>query len=200
MTRLKRDFFERDTAAVARDLLGRLLVHEIDGQRVSGRVVEAEAYMGWDDRASHGFGRITSRNKLMFGLAGFSYVYFIYGNYWMFNVVAKPPGVDYAGAVLIRALEPVEGLEIQAARRKSRSQREWTSGPGRLVLAMGINSASNGVDLTVADSRLYFELGQPIPDEAVCSGPRVGLGRNVPETWKNKAWRFWVAGNPYVSK
>lgn len=200
MTRLKREFFERDAPVVARDLLGRVLVHQIEVQRVSGRVVETEAYMGWDDRASHGYGRITPRNKIMFGPAGVSYVYFIYGNYWMFNVVAKPPCVDYAGAVLIRALEPVEGLEIQAARRKGHPQREWTSGPARLALAMGIGAALNGVDLTQTNSALYFEAGSPVSDKEAHSGPRVGLGSNVPEPWISKSWRFWIAGNRYVSR
>ena len=200
MTRLKREFFERDARVVARDLLGRVLVHQIDDQRVSGRVVETEAYMGWDDRASHGYGRITPRNKIMFGTAGVSYVYFIYGNYWMFNIVAKLSHVDYAGAVLIRALEPLEGLEIQAARREGRPQRDWTSGPARLVLAMGIDSALNGVDLTQPDSSLYFETGNPVLDKEVHCGPRVGLGSNVPEPWNSKPWRFWIAGNRYVSR
>src|SRR5688572_15517680 len=117
MTQLQRAFFERDTPQVARDLLGRLLVHEVNGQRVSGTVVEAEAYMGWDDEASHGFGRVTPRNKVMFGPASVSYIYLIYGNHYMLNVVAKPPRVDYAGAILIRAIEPVGGLQFMAQQR-----------------------------------------------------------------------------------
>jgi DNA-3-methyladenine glycosylase len=200
MPRLDRAFFERDTAQVARDLLGQHLVHEIDGQRISGRIVEAEAYMGWDDQASHGFGRVTPRNTVMFGPAGVSYVYIIYGFHYMLNVVAKPPDADFAGAILIRALEPVEGLQIMARYRTGRPQKQWTNGPGRLAQALGIDKSLSGIDITSKSSPLYFEPGTIIPDSEVSAGPRVGLGRKVGEPWLSKAWRFWITGNPYISK
>jgi DNA-3-methyladenine glycosylase len=200
MTRLERAFFERDTVQVARDLLGRLLVREVDGQRVSGTVVEAEAYRGWDDQASHGFGRITPRNKVMFGPAGVSYVYLIYGNHFMLNVVAKPLSADYAAAILIRAIEPVEGLQFMSQRRKERPPKQWTNGPGRLAQALGIDGSLNNIDVTGEASMLYFEAGTPVPDSALSTGPRVGLGRKVSEPWLSKAWRFWITGNPYISR
>jgi DNA-3-methyladenine glycosylase len=198
MSRLERAFFARDTRRVARDLLGRLLVREIDGQRLAGRIVEVEAYTGWGDMASHGHRGKTRRNAVMFGEVGFSYVYFTYGMHWLLNVVAKLPGVDYPAAVLIRAVEPLEGLDQIAARRAGRPLREWTSGPARLTMAFGIDGALNGIDMTAADSPLYFEPGARVPDALVIRGPRVGI--NVPEPWQSKPWRYRVSGNPYVSR
>lgn len=200
MHRLDRAFFERDTVIVARDLLGRLLVHDVDGQRVAGRIVETEAYTGWEDSASHAHRGETQRNQVMFGLAGISYIYLIYGNYWLLNVIAKPRGVEYPAAVLIRALEPVEGLEIMAAHRPGRPMRDWTNGPGRLTLAMGIDQLMNHQDMVDLHSALYFEGGQPMAESEVKAGPRVGLGKAVAEPWKSQAWRFFIANSPYVSK
>lgn len=198
MTQLQREFFERDTLDVARDLLGQMLVHEVDGYRVAGRVVECEAYTGWGDMASHGYRGPTPRNAVMFGTPGVSYIYLIYGMYWLLNVVAKPPGVDYPAAVLLRAVEPVEGLDYMAAQRDGRRQTEWTSGPGRLTMALGIDRSLHGLDLTAPGSPLRFETGEPLPDDAVVTGPRIGL--NVPEPWFSQPWRFWERSNPYVSR
>ncbi|MEJ2148433.1 MAG: DNA-3-methyladenine glycosylase [Chloroflexota bacterium] len=199
MSRLDQSFFARDTVTVARSLLGQVLVHESAEGRAAGRIVEAEAYSGWDDRASHGHRGRTPRNAVMFGPVGFSYVYFIYGRYWMLNVIAKPPGVEYPAAVLLRALEPLSGLELMANRRSGRPQKEWTSGPGRLTLALGIDETHNQLDLTAADSPLYFEDGGSTDSLQISSGPRVGLG-TVPEPWKSRPWRFWIADNAYVSR
>lgn len=200
MSRLDRAFFERDTVEVAKDLLGRLLVRTIDGERVSGRIVETEAYSGFEDAASHAYGRMTPRNAVMFGEVGISYIYFIYGKYWMLNVIAKPRGVEYPAAILIRAVEPVEGLEIMAAQRSEREMREWTNGPARLVLALNIDPTLNGIDMTALDSPLHFEAGEPVPSTIIRTGARVGLGQKVPEPWKSHPWRFWVDGSPYISK
>jgi DNA-3-methyladenine glycosylase len=198
MSRLTHAFFARDTLTTTRDLLGCLLVHEIDGQRVAGQVVEAEAYTGHDDLASHAARGKTPRNAVMFGPAGISYIYLIYGMYWLLNVVAKPDGVDYPAAILIRALEPVEGLQFMAARRTGRRRVEWTSGPGRLTLAMGIGQSLNGIDMTAPGSPLFFEEGIDIPGSQVQTGPRIGL--NVPEPWQSMPWRFWIKDNPFVSR
>jgi DNA-3-methyladenine glycosylase len=135
----------------------------------------------------------------MFGPVGVSYVYFTYGMHWLLNVIAKPPGADYGAAVLLRALEPLEGLEIVAARRVGRPPREWTSGPARLTAAFGIDGSHNQSDMTAPDSPLFFEEGDPVADEAVRTGARVGIG-GVPEPWRSMPWRFWLAGNPYVSR
>lgn len=198
MPRLGRDFFAREALAVVRDLLGCTLVHVTDGQRVAGRVVEVEAYTGWDDPASHGHRGRTPRNAVMFGPAGVSYVYFCYGVHWMLNVVARPPGVDYPAAILLRAVQPVEGLEIIAGRRRGRPQSEWTNGPARLTQALGIDRRQDGLDMTRPDSTLYFEPGQPVAEEAVRRGPRIGI--NVPEPARSYPWRLWIADNPYVSR
>jgi DNA-3-methyladenine glycosylase len=200
LDQLDRSFFERNTAEVAQDLLGRILVRTLNGDRLAGRIVETEAYSGFEDAASHAYGRMTPRNAVMFGLSGISYIYFIYGKYWMLNVIAKPRGVEYPAAILIRAVEPVEGLEIMATRRSERSQREWTNGPARLVLALGIDPLLNGIDMTAPDSPLHFEAGEPVLSSSIRSGARVGLGQKVPEPWKSHPWRFWVDGSPYISK
>ena len=199
MAKLERVFFTRPTPEVARALLGQTLVHVIDGQRISGMVVEAEAYGGWDDQGSHGHRGITPRTRVMFGPPGVSYVYFIYGNYWMFNVVAKPADVDYSGAVLIRAIEPLEGEPIMAANRNQRARREWTSGPAKLAMALGIDKSLNERDLTDPASPLFFEEGPTIPEEQVQTGPRIGL-ESVAEPWRSIAWRFWIDGNEFVSR
>jgi len=199
MPRLTRSFFTRPTVDTARDLLGCVLVHQTAEGRISGRIVETEAYSGFDDQASHGYRGKTERNAAMFGTPGISYVYFIYGIYWMFNVIARPAGVEYPGAILIRALEPLEGLDIMAANRAGRRPLEWTNGPAKLTLAMDIDKRHDGLDLTGADSALYFEAGALRPGETIQSGPRVGLGRAVGEPWLSKPWRFYLKDHRYVS-
>jgi DNA-3-methyladenine glycosylase len=195
---LPASFYAQSALTVARQLLGARLVRVLpDGQRLSGRIVETEAYTGLDDLASHGHSRRTPRNAVMYGPPGRAYVYFTYGNYWMLNVVAEPDG-DPA-AVLIRAIEPLEGLEEMAARRPGRGPCEWTSGPGKLVLALGISGAQNTVDLTTTNAGLWIEPDATVPDEQARAGPRIGLN-TTPEPWLSLPWRFWVRGNPYVSK
>ncbi len=198
MSRLPHEFFARDTLAAARDLLGCLLVHEIDGQRVAGRIVEVEAYTGHDDLASHAARGKTPRNAVMFGPPGVSYIYLIYGMYRLLNVIARPDGVDYPAAILIRALEPVEGLQFMAACRTGRRRVEWTSGPGRLTMALAIDQTLNGIDLTAPGSPLFFEEGISVPGDQVQTGPRIGI--NVPEPWQGMPWRFWVRDNLFVSR
>lgn len=198
MTRLPRAFFARDTLAVARGLLGQILVHETPDGRAAGRVVEVEAYTGWDDAASHGHRGITPRNAVMFGESGIAYVYLCYGVHWMMNVIARPPGVDYPAAVLIRALEPNEGLHLMGQRRAGRPQRDWTNGPGRLTLALGIGKAQDGADTAGPESALYWERGEPVPDEQVERGPRIGI--DVTEPSRSLPWRLWIKDNPHVSR
>lgn len=195
MDSLPRSFYDRPTLQVARDLLGRVLVRVLDGSRIAGRIVEVEAYIGQDDQACHArFGR-TARNAVMFGPPGFAYVYFTYGMHWMLNAVTEPAGQP--AAVLIRAIEPLEGQARIAAHRAGRPPREWTAGPARLTRALRIDGSLNGADLT--DGILFVEAGQPVPDNAVKTGPRIGL-YNTPEPWKSLPWRFWLEGSPYVSK
>jgi DNA-3-methyladenine glycosylase len=201
MTRLDRAFFARHTVEVARDLLGCLLVRQVNGTLIAGRIVETEAYFGQEDAACHGYRGKTRRAGPLFEEPGRAYVYLIYGMYWLANVVAKPPGLpDDPGAVLFRALEPVEGLEHLAANRPGRPMREWTSGPGRLTQALGVDDRHHRLDLTAPDSPLYLMQGERHPGEEIESGPRVGLGKAVYEPWLSMPWRFWIAGNPHVSK
>ena len=197
MNRLPRDFYTRSNVLeVARDLLGKkLVVPRRDGARVAGIIVETEAYRGPEDRASHAYnGRRTNRTETMYGIGGTAYVYFIYGMYHQFNVVTNVAGVPHA--ILVRAVEPSEGLDIMRRRRKGRSERELTSGPGRLCLAMGIDRKFDQADLL--GERVWIEAGVSISPRQIARGPRVGI--DYAEAWVMKPWRFWVRDNPFVSK
>ncbi len=192
---LPRSFFARPVLTVARELLGHLLVHDSPQGRTVGRIVETEAYRGRDDPASHAF-RLTPRSAIMAGPPAIAYVYFTYGNHFCVNVVAESAGV--AGAVLLRALEPLDGIEVMARRRRLRSAsgrldlRHLASGPGRLTQAMGIDRAHNGSDLTAPP--LFIAHGRP-GLFVVNAGPRVGV-RSATE----RPWRFVIQGNPFVSR
>ncbi len=196
--RLDREFYAQEATVVARALLGAVLARRIDGQTVSGRIVETEAYRTVEDLASHGRRARTARNRPMYGPPGHAYVYLIYGRYWLFNAVCEP--VDHPAAVLVRALEPLEGAAIMAANRPGHPRRTWTNGPGRLALALAITGAHNTADLTAPGAELWIEAGEPVPDEAVQTGPRIGLGKHVAEPWLSQPWRWWVRDNGYVSR
>jgi len=196
MARLGRDFFARDTLVVARELLGRRLVHVLNEQRLSGRIVEVEAYIGEEDRASHARCGPTRRNAPMYGLPGHAYVYLIYGMHHCFNVVTGREGLP--AAVLVRALEPLEGIEEMRERRGGRSDLPLTSGPARLCQALGIDRQFDGADLCAPDAWLFLEEDTSIPDEDVAVSPRVGVrGDEVAVTIP---WRFYVRDNPYISR
>jgi DNA-3-methyladenine glycosylase len=187
--RLSRDFFARPTLAVARAVLGMRLVRIQDGQRISGVITEAEAYIGQTDLGCHARAGRTPRTSVMYGPPGHAYVYFTYGMHWMLNFVTEAEG--FPAAVLIRAMHPLEGLEVIAARRTGRAQAIWTDGPAKLCQALGIDGRLNGVDLCAPQAELFVEQGDPISDECVTIGPRVGL-TSVPEPWKSMPWRFLV--------
>jgi len=196
MSRLSRDFFTRDTLAVARDLLGQRLVRVLDGARLSGRIVEVEAYVGEEDQACHARCGRTERNAPMYGPPGHAYVYFIYGMHHCLNVVTGEEG--YPAAVLIRALEPLEGIEEMRARRGDRPDVQLTSGPARLCQALDIDRQFDGADLCAPDARVFLEEGIPIPDDAAATGPRVGVrGDEVAVT---VPWRFYARDSRYVSR
>ncbi|HEV2905598.1 MAG TPA: DNA-3-methyladenine glycosylase [Pyrinomonadaceae bacterium] len=195
--KLPREFYARsDVLEVARDLLGKKLVVPIrNGTRVAGIIVETEAYRGPEDRASHAYGgRRTNRTETMYGLGGTSYVYFVYGMYNQFNVVTNVESVPHA--VLVRALEPVEGLDIIRRRRPGRSEYEWTSGPGRLCVALGIDRRLDKADLL--GDRVWLEEGISISPRQIARGPRIGI--DYAEQWVTKPWRFWIKDNPFVSR
>ena len=184
---LSRDFYDRPTLKVARDLIGTRLVRMRDGRRLAGLITETEAYVGEKDLGSHAKAGRTPRTQVMFGPPGHAYVYFTYGNHWMLNTVTEREEV--AGAVLIRAIQPVEGVDVILQRRSGRD----TFGPGKLAQALDITGAENGIDLTRNNGRLWIEVGPPVPDKLVTKGPRVGL-YTVPEPWKSKPYRFLVKG------
>ncbi len=186
---LSRAFFARNSLAVAKDLLGHLLVHETPRGRLVGRIVEAEAYRGPKDPASHAYKR-TTRSEIMWGRPGTAYVYFSYGNHYCMNVVTEPEGT--AGAVLLRAVEPVEGVEIMRRNRGVGGDRLLTSGPGRLTQAMGIGREHDGVDLTRPPLYLARGRTRPVP---VATSPRVGI-----RVATDRPWRFYIPGNPCVSR
>jgi len=194
--RLKRAFFARDTLTVTRELMGQRLVRVLDGKRTSGRIVEVEAYIGEDDQASHARPGRTRRNAPMYGPPGHAYVYFIYGMHHCLNIVTEWEG--YPAAVLVRALEPLEGVEAMRARRDGRPDVQLTSGPARLCQALDIDRRFDGADLCVPDALLFLEEDAPIPDGAVAASPRVGVrGDEVAVT---VPWRFYVLDNQYVSR
>jgi DNA-3-methyladenine glycosylase len=196
MSRLSRDFFARDTLTVARELLGQRLVHILDGQRLSGRIVEVEAYVGEADQACHARCGRTERNAPMYGPPGHAYVYLVYGMHHCLNVVTGREG--YPAAVLVRALEPLEGIEGMRARRGDRPDAQLTSGPARLCQALDIDRRFDGADLCAPDAPVFLEEGIPIPGDAVATGPRIGVrGDQVAIT---NPWRFYVRENRYVSR
>ncbi|HSB02238.1 MAG TPA: DNA-3-methyladenine glycosylase [Anaerolineales bacterium] len=180
---LSRDFYNRPTLKVARDLIGTRLVRILDGVKLVGLITEAEAYIGETDLACHAKAGRTPRTAVMYEEPGHAYVYFTYGNHWMFNVVTEREG--FPAAVLIRAIQPIEGIEIMLERRNGRD----TLGPGKLCQAMGITKNENGVDLTGTTGGLWIETGFKVPNSRVTKGPRVGLN-NTPEPWLSKPWRF----------
>lgn len=195
---LTRDFYAQDARTVARALLGAVLVRPIGDRRVAGRIVETEAYRTVDDLAAHSRAGKTPRNLPMWEAPGHTYVYLTYGIHWLLNVVCEPP--EHPAAVLLRALEPLDGLNVIATNRAGRPPKHWTSGPGRLTLALAIDGDDNRADLTTRESGLWIEAGEPVPDDAVQTGPRIGLGRHVPDPWLSMPWRWWIADNPHVSR
>ena len=186
--KLNRSFYSRNTEEVAKALLGKILVHKTKGGVCKGKIVETEAYFGCSDPASHAFRKKTKRNYLMFEIPGFSYVYFCYGNHWLFNIVAKKKG---SGAVLIRALEPLEGIELMKKRRGIKDVKNLCNGPGKLTKAFGINKKQNGLDLT--KENLFLEDSKEKIE--VIKAKRIGISKG-----KSKLLRFYIKENKFVSK
>lgn len=190
MNLLPQSFFAKPAPELCEDLLGCLLVHESPQGRTAGMIVETEAY-SQDDAASHSFGgKQTARTKVMFGPAGFAYVYFTYGMHHCFKVVSSQEG--YGSAVLIRALEPIEGLELMKRRRSKDNERELCNGPAKLVQAMGITKSDYGRPLFAGDLRVE---GRVRSNPSIESGPRIGISKAV-----DVPWRFWIKDSPFVSR
>ena len=201
MEKLKREFYSRDSITVAQELLGKILVHENNGKIISGKIVETEAYMGVEDKAAHSYGgRRTKRVEVMYGQAGFAYVFMIYGIHYCFNIVTEK--IDTPQAVLIRAVEPVEGLEYMAINRFNKELKQLTktetknltNGPGKLSKALLINMPLNGEDL--CDNRLYVKNSNKDKFNII-SSKRIGI--DYAQEAKDYLWRFYIEGNSYVS-
>ena len=187
---LPRDFYERDTARVAQELLGKVLVHRSREGVTSGKIVEAEAYYGRGDPASRASRKRTKLNWLMWERGGLAFVYMVHANL-LFNVTTEREGIP--GAVLIRALEPLEGVELMKRRRGTADERNLTSGPGKLTKAMGITYEHHGLDLTKPNELVIVE-GEAGPVE-IASSHRIGVSADL-----KRKLRFFVRGNPNVSK
>lgn len=202
-TALPRGFYERDAVALARALLGQALVRVLEhGSRLAGRIVETEAYLGEDDRAAHSFGgRRTARNRSMWGPAGHAYVYFTYGMHHCLNVVAEGP--EKPTAVLLRALEPTEGIECMRRLRGTRvastrlRETHLCSGPAKLAQALKLDRSFDGADL-VAGNSLFIERGTPVAASGIVASPRIGV--TYAADWAALPLRFCIAGNPHVSR
>ncbi|MDQ6718059.1 MAG: DNA-3-methyladenine glycosylase [Gemmatimonadota bacterium] len=189
---LSRSFYSRDTELVARDLLGCILEHDTPEGKSSGIIVETEAYLGEHDEACHAAAGRTARTAPLYGKPGTSYVYFIYGMYWCFNAVTREEGLP--SAVLVRALEPLTGIELMRKRRpRAKTDRDLTNGPGKLCGALGITGAAN--EMSLQRGPLVIRQGHAYAENEVRVTPRIGITRSV--DWP---LRWIVAGNPYVSR
>jgi DNA-3-methyladenine glycosylase len=202
MKRLMRDFFNRDTIVVAKELLGKVLVHEIDGLKIAGRIVETEAYLGVEDKAAHSYGgKITPRLEVMYGFPGISYVYLIYGMYNCFNVVTRENGVPQA--VLVRALEPLSELDHMSLTRfkmhyaelTKKQIKNLTNGPGKLCIALSIDRNLNGQDMCNGGN--FYIADCNYSDFEIVSSKRIGI--DYAEEYKDCLWRFYIKDNVYVS-
>jgi DNA-3-methyladenine glycosylase len=189
---LPRSFYDRDTEIVARDLLGAVLECQSPDGLTSGRIVETEAYIGEHDLACHAAAGHTARTAPLYGAPGTAYVYFIYGMYWCFNAVTRAEGEP--SAVLVRALEPLEGLGVMRRRRPTaRRDVDLTNGPGKLCLALGIDGRQNRH--TLQEPPLTIRRGIEVPDERVIITPRIGITQSA--EWP---LRWFVSDSPFVSK
>lgn len=188
MNIVTRPFYARDTVKVAQDLLGKILVRNIDGNAISGIIVETEAYRYKDDAASHSFGGMTERNKAMFGEVGRAYVYFTYGMHYCVNAVARSQDYE-AGAVLLRSLIPQHGMDFMSKQRKARDVSNLTNGPAKLTQALKITKKEYGEDLTKR-SNLYVMDGMKVKRSEIEAGPRIGVKKA-----SDKLWNFKITKN-----
>jgi len=186
--KFKREFYCKDTKEVARAILGKILVHRTEEGTLKGRIVEVEAYLGLGDPGAIGFRRVKNIPEALLMPAGYAFVYFTYGNHWMLNVNAK---TGKLGAVLIRGVEPIEGIEIMKKNRGINDTKNLTNGPGKLTKAFGIDKRHNGLDLT--GDELFIEDSDEKVE--VVKSTRIGITKG-----KNKMLRFYIKSNRFVSK
>ncbi len=195
-------YIREDTLQIARDLLGKLLVVPTqNGERIAGMIVETEAYLGAIDKAAHSYNnRRTPRNEITYADGGKVYVFFIYGMYFQLNFVTHKAEIPHV--VLIRAVEPIEGIEIMRGRRSAKNpaakmpDKNLTSGPGKLCIAFAITRELNGADLL--GERIWLEDYKTFKEDEIANGKRIGI--DYAEEFAEKPWRFWVKDNNFVSK
>jgi len=192
MERLKQEFYELPTLELAEKLLGKIFVHVLPGNiQLKGRIVETEAYFSTEDEACHAWRGKTARNRIMFMTPGTLYVYFSYGNHYLLNIVSEPENT--AGAVLLRAMEPVEGELFMQERRRTSIMNNLMSGPGKLTQALGIDSRSDEKNLF--GEEFFVENAPLLPDKMIGTSTRVGISKS-----RNLPWRKFILNNPHVSK
>lgn len=189
---LNRSFYQRDTVIVARELLGKIVMRKINGMTLAGIIVETEAYCFDDDPASHAYRGKTKRNAPMFGMVGYTYVYFIYGNHFCLNIVAKS-ATTAAGAVLIRALEPLQGTEVMHRYRNNNCLKDLTNGPGKLAQALQISTVHNFVDVTQDGDLFVVDNNRQTAD--IIATTRIGI-----TSGSDKQWRFCLRNNKWLSR
>lgn len=195
MNKLNREFYLRDANLVAPDLLGKVLVSESRDGITAGIIVEVESYIGPEDKGSHAYlNKRTSRTEIQFGIGGYAYIYTIYGMHSCFNVVTND--VNKPEVVLIRALEPIEGLELMSTRRMISNKVELCNGPGKLCAALNISKANYGNDL--CGNSLYIKEHLLISPSNIVISPRVNI--DYAEEYKDKCWRYYIKDNKFVSK
>ena len=190
---LPRSFYQQDGLALAQALLGKVLLRRVGEQVTGGRIIETEAYLGQQDPAAHSYKGNTRRTRIQFGPGGYAYVYLIYGMHCCMNIVAGPKGTPHV--VLLRALEPVAGLDWMCRRRHTDKKKNLCSGPGKLCQAMAIDRSCYGMDLLGED--LWLEDGPEIPREQIVASKRIHI--DYAGTAADWPYRFCVAGNPYLS-
>ena len=185
---LKKEFYERETVTVAKQLIGKTLTRKIQGTKMTGIIIETEAYRGKNDLASHAATNVTKRNRIMFGPVGMSYVYFTYGMYFMLNVVEKSKKQN-AGAVLIRGIYPQDGIKIMIKNRGIKDVNKISNGPGKLTMAMNISMKENNIDLT---KELSVYISDGIIPKKINRLPRIGISKAM-----DKKWNFSINPKDY---
>lgn len=198
--RLSREFYtENDVVSIAQSLLGKVLCTRIHRQLTNGIIVETEAYHGPEDKASHAYGgRRTARTEIMYAQGGTAYIYLCYGIHHLFNVVTATEDVPHA--ILIRAIEPLEGIDLMMTRRRMSSlSQSLTAGPGSLSVALGLDTTMSGMDLVRRNSPVWIEdRGRDILETQIIASPRVGVG--YAKEWADRPWRFRIRDNAWTSR
>lgn len=193
--RLPREFYTQSTLKVAKAMLGKYLVRKIGNKKLIGKIVETEAYIGPEDKASHAYGgKITKRNKAEYLIGGHIYIYLVYGMYWQLNISTSKEGKPEC--VLIRALEPIQNQKSLSCQQASKI-RNLTNGPGKLCRWLKLDKSFYGEDL-VKSKRIWLEEGEKVKSNQIVTSKRIGI--DYAEEWADVPWRFYIKDNPFVSR